>query len=105
MISTRKRLDPDVFDLPVNAGANTFIDTVVTGGAPFKYETLILDSGLGTREPVIVSDVQASGGNWAVKIIGTLRHRGYRFVTVPKLLLDNPAPSNQQISAIVGAGG
>ncbi|TMD73457.1 MAG: hypothetical protein E6I81_04345, partial [Chloroflexi bacterium] len=62
-----------VFDLPVNAGANTFIDTVVTGGAPFKYETLILDSGLGTREPVIVSDVQASGGNWAVKIIGTLR--------------------------------
>ena len=32
----------------------------------------------------------------------TLRKRGYRFVTVPKLLLDNPAPSNQQ--AVTGAG-
>jgi hypothetical protein len=39
------------------------------------------------------------------KIIADLRHRGYKLVTVPKLLLDNPAPADQQISAVLGTGG
>ncbi len=39
------------------------------------------------------------------KIISALRARGYRLVTVPQLLLDNPPPHNQQISAILGTGG
>ena len=39
------------------------------------------------------------------KIIKALRARGYKLVTVPRLLLDNPAPHNQQISAVLGAGG
>ena len=39
------------------------------------------------------------------KIIATLRKRGYRFVTVPKLLLDNPAPANQHFSVLEGTGG
>ncbi len=39
------------------------------------------------------------------RIIAALRARQYRFVTVPRLLLDNPAPPNQKISAIIGAGG
>lgn len=39
------------------------------------------------------------------KIIAALRARGYKLVTVPKLLLDNPAPRNQQISALMGSGG
>ena len=39
------------------------------------------------------------------KIIKALRARGYKLVTVPRLLLDNPAPHNQQISAVLGSGG
>jgi peptidoglycan/xylan/chitin deacetylase (PgdA/CDA1 family) len=38
-------------------------------------------------------------------IIKRLRARGYKLVTVPRLLLDNPAPRNQQISAVIGTGG
>lgn len=38
-------------------------------------------------------------------IISQLRTRGYTLVSVPKLLLDNPAPHNQNISAIIGSGG
>jgi hypothetical protein len=34
-----------------------------------------------------------------------LRARGYKLVTVPKLLLDNPPPRNQGISSVVGQGG
>ena len=39
------------------------------------------------------------------QIIRELKARGYKLVTVPKLLLDNPAPKDQQISAILGSGG
>jgi peptidoglycan-N-acetylglucosamine deacetylase len=39
------------------------------------------------------------------RIIKALRTRGYKLVTVPRLLLDNPAPHNQQVSAVLGAGG
>jgi peptidoglycan/xylan/chitin deacetylase (PgdA/CDA1 family) len=39
-------------------------------------------------------------------IIAGLRKRGYRLVTVPRLLLDNPAPADQTLPAgLVGAGG
>jgi peptidoglycan/xylan/chitin deacetylase (PgdA/CDA1 family) len=39
------------------------------------------------------------------KIIAALRARGYRFVTVPRLLLDNPAPHDQQITQAELSGG
>ena len=39
------------------------------------------------------------------KIIRGLRARGYKLVTVPKLLLDNPAPHDQKVAGLVGAGG
>ena len=39
------------------------------------------------------------------KIIARLRARGFKLVTVPRLLLDNPAPRNQQISSVIGLGG
>ena len=32
------------------------------------------------------------------KIVEDLRARGYKLVTVPQLLLDNPPPANQEIS-------
>ena len=38
-------------------------------------------------------------------IISDLRARGYKLVTVPQLLVDNPPPANQNISAILGSGG
>jgi peptidoglycan/xylan/chitin deacetylase (PgdA/CDA1 family) len=39
------------------------------------------------------------------RIIAGLRRRHYRLVTVPKLLLDNPAPRVQNIAAVIGTGG
>jgi peptidoglycan-N-acetylglucosamine deacetylase len=39
------------------------------------------------------------------RIIAGLRRRGYKLVTVPKLLLDNPPPRVQNIAAILGTGG
>jgi peptidoglycan/xylan/chitin deacetylase (PgdA/CDA1 family) len=38
-------------------------------------------------------------------IIRVLRRRGYRLVTVPRLLLDNPAPRQQDVAALKGEGG
>jgi peptidoglycan/xylan/chitin deacetylase (PgdA/CDA1 family) len=39
------------------------------------------------------------------RIIAGLRARHYRLVTVPRLLLDNPAPRVQNIAAVIGTGG
>lgn len=39
------------------------------------------------------------------RIIRGLRARGYRLVTVPKLLLDNPAPARQPPATLSGQGG
>jgi peptidoglycan/xylan/chitin deacetylase (PgdA/CDA1 family) len=39
------------------------------------------------------------------KIIAGLERRHYRLVTVPRLLLDNPAPRVQNIGAVIGTGG
>jgi peptidoglycan/xylan/chitin deacetylase (PgdA/CDA1 family) len=38
-------------------------------------------------------------------VIGDLRARGYKLVTVPQLLHDNPAPKHQNFSLLDGAGG
>jgi peptidoglycan-N-acetylglucosamine deacetylase len=38
-------------------------------------------------------------------IIRGLRRRGYKPVTIPRLLLDNPAPKDQDVAGLVGAGG
>lgn len=38
-------------------------------------------------------------------IIRALRRRGYRLVTIPRLLLDNPAPAVQPVATLQGAGG
>jgi peptidoglycan/xylan/chitin deacetylase (PgdA/CDA1 family) len=39
------------------------------------------------------------------RILAGLRARGYRLVTVPKLLLDNPPPRVQNVAAVMGTGG
>jgi peptidoglycan/xylan/chitin deacetylase (PgdA/CDA1 family) len=39
------------------------------------------------------------------RIVRGLRARGYRLVTVPRLLLDNPAPHDQNVAPLHGGGG
>jgi len=39
------------------------------------------------------------------RIVGALRRRGYRFVTVPRLLLENPPPADQRLPPGFNSGG
>jgi peptidoglycan-N-acetylglucosamine deacetylase len=75
-------------------GIQAIVDSVVSGARPGAI--ILMHDGGGDRAQTAAA---------LPRIIATLRARGYRFVTVPKLLLDNPAPINQQISALTGSGG
>lgn len=75
-------------------GVKAIVRAAVSGARPGAI-ILMHDAG-GDRSQTVAA---------LPKIIRALRARGYRFVTVPKLLLDNPAPRNQQYSAVVGLGG
>lgn len=75
-------------------GVASIVNSAVTGARPGAI-ILMHDAG-GDRSETVAA---------LPKIIATLRRRGYRFVTVPKLLLDNPAPANQHFSALIGSGG
>jgi peptidoglycan-N-acetylglucosamine deacetylase len=75
-------------------GVSTIVHSAVAGARPGAI-ILLHDAG-GNRSQTIAA---------LPKIVKTLRARGYRFVTVPKLLLDNPAPADQQISQVIGSGG
>ena len=71
----------------------------------------IVHSAVAGARPGAIVLMHDAGGNRAEtvaalpRIIRALRGRGYKLVTVPKLLLDNPAPADQQISAVIGSGG
>lgn len=72
----------------------------------------IVSSALKGARPGAIILLHDAGGNRTEtvaalpSIIAGLQARGYRLVTVPKLLLDNPAPANQRISSILaGTGG
>ena len=71
----------------------------------------IVHSAVAGARPGAIILLHDAGGNRSEtvaalpRIIRALRRRGYKFVTVPKLLLDNPAPADQQISAVIGTGG
>jgi len=75
-------------------GVSTIVHAAVSGARPGAI-ILLHDAG-GDRTQTVAA---------LPKIITQLRRRGYRFVTVPKLLLDNPAPANQHFSALAGGGG
>jgi peptidoglycan/xylan/chitin deacetylase (PgdA/CDA1 family) len=75
-------------------GVQTIVDAVVNGARPGAI-ILLHDAGGNRSETVLALP----------KIIAALRQRGYRLVTVPQLLVDNPPPADQQISAVIGAGG
>jgi peptidoglycan-N-acetylglucosamine deacetylase len=65
------------------------------GGARPGAIVLLHDAG-GDRSQTVAALPQ---------IITGLRRRGYRLVTVPRLLLDNPPPREQDIAAVLGTGG
>jgi peptidoglycan/xylan/chitin deacetylase (PgdA/CDA1 family) len=75
-------------------GVKAIVHTAVSGARPGAI-ILMHDAG-GNRSETVAA---------LPRIIRALRARGYKLVTVPKLLLDNPAPKDQQILSILGSGG
>jgi peptidoglycan/xylan/chitin deacetylase (PgdA/CDA1 family) len=71
----------------------------------------IVRSALAGARPGAIILLHDAGGNRAQtvaalpQIIAGLKRRHYRLVTVPRLLLDNPAPRVQNIGAVIGTGG
>jgi peptidoglycan/xylan/chitin deacetylase (PgdA/CDA1 family) len=71
----------------------------------------IADSAVHGARPGAIILMHDAGGNRAETvaalpiIIRELRRRGYRLVTVPRLLLDNPAPAVQPVATLQGAEG
>jgi peptidoglycan/xylan/chitin deacetylase (PgdA/CDA1 family) len=70
----------------------------------------IVDSAVrGARRGAIILMHDAGGDRTETvaalpRIIRRLRARGYKLVTIPRLLLDNPAPKQQKISLLSGSG-
>jgi peptidoglycan/xylan/chitin deacetylase (PgdA/CDA1 family) len=75
-------------------GVQAIVDAAVDGARPGAI-ILLHDAG-GDRSQTVAA---------LPRIIAALRRRHYKLVTVPRLLLDNPAPRVQNIAAVIGAGG
>jgi peptidoglycan/xylan/chitin deacetylase (PgdA/CDA1 family) len=75
-------------------GVSAIVKTALAGARPGAI-ILLHDAG-GNRSETVAA---------LPKIIAGLKRRGYRLVTVPRLLLDNPAPRVQNIAAVIGTGG
>ena len=72
---------------------------------------VIVQRALAGLEPGAIILLHDAGGDRSQtvaalpRIVKALRSRGYKLVTVPRLLLDNPAPKDQDVAGLVGAGG
>jgi peptidoglycan/xylan/chitin deacetylase (PgdA/CDA1 family) len=75
-------------------GVATIVSRAVSGARPGAI-ILMHDAG-GNRSETVAALPQ---------IISKLKARGYKLVTIPRLLADNPAPARQNIGALAGAGG
>jgi peptidoglycan/xylan/chitin deacetylase (PgdA/CDA1 family) len=75
-------------------GVSAIVDSAVDGARPGAI-ILLHDAG-GDRSETVAA---------LPRIIAALRKRHYTLVTVPRLLLDNPAPPVQNIAAVIGSGG
>jgi len=84
-------VDTNDYRLP---GVGAIVKAAVKGARPGAI-ILLHDAG-GNRAETVAA---------LPRIITQLRRRGYRLVTVPRLLLDNPAPHVQNFSALLGTGG
>jgi peptidoglycan-N-acetylglucosamine deacetylase len=71
----------------------------------------IVAAAVGGARPGAIILLHDAGGDRSQtvaalpRIITGLRRRGYKLVTVPRLLLDNPPPRVQDIAAVLGSGG
>ncbi len=84
-------VDTSDWQLP---GANKIVQRTLSGARPGAI-ILMHDAG-GNRSETIAA---------LPRVIRGLRARGYKLVTVPRLLLDNPAPRDQDVTMLQGAGG
>ncbi len=75
-------------------GVSAIVDAAVDGARPGAI-ILMHDAG-GDRSQTVAA---------LPRIIAALRRQHYQLVTVPQLLLDNPAPRVQNIAAVIGSGG
>ncbi len=75
-------------------GVEAIVDSAVRGARPGAI-ILMHDAGGNRSQTVAALPI----------IIRDLRRRGYRLVTLPRLLLDNPAPAVQPVATLPGAGG
>ena len=72
---------------------------------------VIVQRALAGLEPGAIILLHDAGGDRSQtvaalpRIVRAVRKRGYKLVTVPRLLLDNPAPKDQDVAGLVGAGG
>jgi peptidoglycan/xylan/chitin deacetylase (PgdA/CDA1 family) len=85
--------------------------TVDTDDYEMPGAKVILQRTLAGLRPGAIILLHDAGGNRSQTaaalplIVKALRKRGYKLVTVPRLLLDNPAPKDQDVAGMVGAGG
>ncbi len=91
MLMVMWTVDTDDYEMP---GVNTIVQRAVDGAQPGAI-ILLHDAG-GNRSQTVAA---------LPRIIRALRKRGYKLVTIPRLLLDNPAPKDQPIAGLQGAGG
>jgi peptidoglycan/xylan/chitin deacetylase (PgdA/CDA1 family) len=75
-------------------GARAIVHAAVAGARPGAI-ILLHDAG-GNRSQTVAA---------LPRIIAALRARGYKLVTVPRLLLDNPPPRDQNLAALRRGGG
>jgi peptidoglycan/xylan/chitin deacetylase (PgdA/CDA1 family) len=75
-------------------GVSVIVRRAVSGARPGAI-ILMHDAG-GNRSETVAA---------LPKIISKLKARGYKLVTIPRLLADDPAPADQNIGALVGSGG
>ncbi len=83
-------VDTGDYELP---GVPAIVTAAVKGARPGAI-ILLHDAG-GDRSQTVAA---------LPRIIRQLRRKGYRLVTVPRLLLDNPAPRHQNVYLLSGSG-
>ncbi|MBV8430590.1 MAG: polysaccharide deacetylase family protein, partial [Solirubrobacterales bacterium] len=84
-------VDTNDYRLP---GSGAIVRSALDGARPGAI--ILLHDGGGNRSETVAA---------LPEIIAKLRARGYRLVTVPQLLLDNPPPRDQDVYSVVGHGG
>lgn len=84
-------VDTDDWERP---GSRRIVRNALAGAAPGAI--ILMHDGGGNRSETVRA---------LPRIIRDLRRRGYRLVTVPRLLLDNPPPRRQDVGSVRGRGG